>query len=146
MFKYLFGLLCLLTLLYISSVRAEDVYVEHHALGSGDPSAAGYEHGYAMPDNLVHVPGYLPGYPTAAIVWPRIVDVACRDDGGKVLCNGYNINQYTAGRGEYLFSNPVMVPPVSAIAPVIEYPVLEIAHKISKPDHKKRRRSSMQCK
>ena len=151
MFKYLLGFLCLAALLYVASVHAEaNVFVERQALGSGNLSN-GYEQAHNMPDNLVHVPNYLPGFPTAATIWPRVVTVTCSDDGSVVLCNGYNVNQYSIGRGEYLFAKPVMVATVTAavVAPVIVKPVepIAVAAPVIKPVKKYiRKKPILQCK
>jgi hypothetical protein len=48
-----------------------------------------------------HVPQYLPGFPTAATIWPRVIILQCASD----LCSGYEITP-EMGRGEYLFFVP----------------------------------------
>ena len=50
-----------------------------------------------------HVPQYMPGFPTAATIWPRVVDVRCAEDNA---CTGYLITP-AMGRGEYLFFRPI---------------------------------------
>lgn len=56
-------------------------------------------------EGIYHVPGYLPGHPTAATIWPRVVEVKCK----KGLCDG---PQWTPalGRGEYLYVQAVHEP------------------------------------
>ena len=49
-----------------------------------------------------HVPQYMPGYPTAATIWPRVVIIQCEGD----VCPGYEVTP-ELGRGEYLFFLPV---------------------------------------
>ena len=76
--------------------------IQRTPFGSGTPDLSGYEN--AKPVNglgVWHVPQYLPGFPTAATVWPRVVSVRCK--GG--LCEGYVITP-ELGRGEYLFVVP----------------------------------------
>jgi hypothetical protein len=138
--RYVIALLVFLGLLYTGKrLHAEEIYVARQPLGSGITND--YEKAYTLPDNLVHVPNYLPGFPTAATIWPRVVTVTCSDDGSRVLCNGYNVNQYSTGRGEYLYTQPVIVKlaVVAPIAPVI--PSSPAVIKILK--HKKR---VFQCK
>lgn len=51
-------------------------------------------------------PQYLPYYPTAATIWPRVIEVPCvREKDGKLTCEGYNWTP-AMGRGEYLFIMP----------------------------------------
>ena len=76
---------------------------------------------------VYHVPQYMPGYPTAATIWPRVVEVKCQNN----LCEGYE-NTPALGRGEYLFFKPVnTVAAVSTpvVAPVV-IPPREIQKKI----------------
>ena len=52
------------------------------------------------------VPQYLPYYPTAAVIWPRVVEVPCEQGAdGKMICEGYNWTP-AMGRAEYLFIMP----------------------------------------
>ena len=71
-------------------------------LSSGLQNARGTEN--ALPVGSLgvwHVPQYLPGYPTAATIWPRVIFLQCTAD----LCAGYTITP-EVGRGEYLFFVP----------------------------------------
>jgi hypothetical protein len=43
----------------------------------------------------------MPGYPTSATIWPRVVIVPCSTE----LCAGYEVTP-DMGRGEYLFFVP----------------------------------------
>lgn len=108
-------------------VSQQDEYfnVERLPFGSGTPAPAtssGAQPAYYVVDGLYHVPNYLPGFPTAATIWPREVPIACEPDAetGKPTCTGYRV-QPAIGRGEYIFVRPVakavVVPPP---APVIE--------------------------
>lgn len=80
---------------------------------------------------VYHAPQYMPGFPTAATIWPRVVEVKCQND----LCEGYE-NTPALGRGEYLFFKPINTVaavsiPVVAPAPVpVVVPPREIQKKI----------------
>lgn len=98
--------------LVAGTVLAQDVTLGRRALGSGTPGLEGVE-AYTRWSNdadlIYHGPQYLPGYPTAASVWPRVVDVPCtKNAAGKLSCDGFDW-QPRMGRGEYLFARPVLV-------------------------------------
>jgi hypothetical protein len=86
-------------------------------LGSGIPiagQAPASVDAQHVADGDFHAPNYLPGHPTAAALWPRIVRVACRHDAasGALLCDGYDVSPW---RGEYLYVSPFLpkaAPPV----------------------------------
>ena len=76
--------------------------IQRMNMGSGLQNARGTEN--ALPVGALgvrHVPQYLPGYPTAATIWPRVIVIQCTED----LCAGYTITP-ELGRGEYLFFVP----------------------------------------
>ena len=91
------------------------VQIGRAPLGSGEPGQAGLENATLVYDNIYHVPQYLPGFPTAATLWPRVVEVPCRRAGAGLQCEGYNWTP-RMGRAEYLFFVPVLISgaPVSA--------------------------------
>ena len=71
--------------------------------GSGLQNSGGAENAKPVADfGVWHAPQYMPGYPTAATIWPRVVFVHCK--GG--LCDGYPITP-NMGFGEYLFFKPI---------------------------------------
>jgi hypothetical protein len=80
-------------------------------LGSGVPAVGRApldtqaEH---VADSDFHVPGVLPGHPTAAALWPRVVRVPCDAVQGELRCSGYEISPM---RGEYIYLRPVVVTP-----------------------------------
>lgn len=104
--------------------------VERKAFGSGTPATAsvnGAEAAEPVADGLYHVPNFLPGFPTAATIWPREIPVECATDSatGKTLCGGYQVLP-VVGRGEYLFVRPVVKNvPVPAPAPAAAPPAPE---------------------
>jgi hypothetical protein len=58
------------------------------------------------PHGIHHVPGMLPGHPTAATLWPRIIRVECTMEDGKMKCD-YPARTPSVGRGEYVMYEPV---------------------------------------
>lgn len=100
--KYLTPFLLLLT----ANAALADVVIENRLLGSGLQNEAGYSQAKEVYPSMLHVPQYMPGYPTAAVIWPRVIDVNCSQDGFNLKCEGYNWLP-TYGRGEYLMIRPV---------------------------------------
>jgi hypothetical protein len=94
--------------LMAGTVFAQGIDVQRRNLGSGTPGLTGMENATKWADtvDVYHLPQYLPGYPTAASIWPRAVEVQCKDEAGKKTCDGYDW-QPKYGRGEYLFVHAV---------------------------------------
>lgn len=118
-------------MLAAGSVSADPIiYIQQRAYGSGTPSVPGTQGTpvavrtattSALPDGLYYAPQYLPGYPTAAVIFPRVIEVNCTKTniGGEVACDGYNwLPEY--GRGEYLLIRPVVreLTPIKVVKPV----------------------------
>ena len=125
MLKYIVVLAALGT----GTAFADDVQIQRNLLGSGIQNAEMTADVATQVGDygVYHVPQYMPGYPTAATIWPRVVEVKCQND----LCEGYE-NTPALGRGEYLFFKPVnMVAAVAipVVAPVV-VPPREIQKKI----------------
>jgi hypothetical protein len=87
---------------------AQTVSVKREQLGSGTPGLVGLENATRWDNNIFHAPQYLPGYPTAASLWARVVEVPCEKAGDRLECKGYNWLP-EMGRGEYLMIKPVIV-------------------------------------
>jgi hypothetical protein len=88
--------------------------VERLPFGSGTPAdgaTTGTESARAVVDGLYHIPNYMPGFPTAAIIWPRELPVECESDvtDGSRHCAGYRVLP-AVGRGEYIFVRPYAKP------------------------------------
>lgn len=106
-----------------TAFAAGDVNVTRKGLGLGTPSTkfsnAGVEN--TVPTNyspdVLFVPKYLPGYPTAATIWPRIVEVPCKETKGALECEGFHWTP-DMGRGEYLFVTPKVVAEPKPVVPV----------------------------
>ena len=112
---------------------AAEVNLGKAVLGSGTPvyNASGVENAVVVDNakvenNILHVPQYMPNHPTAATIYPRVMEVPCTKDGEKLKCASYNWTP-AMGRGEYLFITPKvteapkpMMVPVPVMVPVIK--------------------------
>jgi len=123
--KLIFGLIAAVAMPAMAQVNVGRV-----PYGSGTPGQTGVEN--AVPVNDVfHVPQYLPGYPTSAVIFPRVVDVKCVKGADKGLtCEGFEWIP-ALGRGEYLYVNPVLVESPKVITK--EVPVVVIKEVPVKP-------------
>lgn len=96
---------CLATLATAAAAAPPPTYVlrvERLPMGSGLQNARGTDNAEPVGDlGVWHVPQYMPGYPTSATIWPRVVIIQCATD----LCAGYEVTP-ELGRGEYLFFVP----------------------------------------
>jgi hypothetical protein len=102
-----------------STAFAADVNVQRKVLGSGTPGQTGLENAKVVnstgaENNILHAPQYMPNHPTAATIWPRVVEVPCVKIGADLKCEGYNWNP-SMGRGEYLFVTPQIIEPVAPV-------------------------------
>lgn len=94
--------------------------VERLPFGSGTPAGGvttGTESARVVADGLYHVPNYLPGFPTAATIWPRELPVECDTESGEDSphCTGYRVLP-AVGRGEYIFVRPYAKPVKKVVA------------------------------
>lgn len=119
-------LIALTALLFSAASFAQNVVVQSQDLGTSirtqQPTTE-----LALPvlqNDIYHVPQYMPNYPTAASIWPRIVDVPCVQVGADLKCDGYEWSP-KYGRGEYLFFHPVVAVPVQPSAPQIVPVIVE---------------------
>lgn len=90
-----------------TSIASAQVNVGRVENGSGQPNQTGVENAVKWDSNVYHVPQYMPGYPTASTIFPRVIDLACTQTGSVVNCNGYSWAP-NMGRGEYLMVRPVI--------------------------------------
>jgi len=124
-------IIALMAVAFFSATATAQVSIERNRLGSGEQGVQGFENATLVLDNnIFHAPQYLPMYPTAATIWPRVVEVRCHRVGTsvtvsvntagvvygarnepKLQCDGYDWMP-ALGRGEYLFFKPVMAEPV----------------------------------
>jgi len=104
-------------------IPAGAVVVVRHQLGSGTPGFIGLEPATHLGQGIYHAPQYMPQYPTAAVLWPRVIDVECQEEGKRFVCDGYNWIP-ALGRGEYLYIRPVVVAPVEPVIVEKQVPVI----------------------
>jgi len=107
------------------------VTFENVPMGTGQPSnkTLGSTIGMYWGNGLFFVPGYLPGYPTAGVLWDRVIDVNCKKVVGGLYCDGSTLhNQQVGNRGEYILYRPVIQDtPVTVVekqTSVIEKPII----------------------
>lgn len=94
-----------------SPTPEDQVEVARVPAGSGEPEQTGFENAVLVGNNMYHAPQFMPGYPTAATIWPRVIEIPCRRDGENVIqCEGYHWVP-SMGRGEYLYFVPVVLRP-----------------------------------
>lgn len=108
---------------FTTAAVADNFQVERRSLGSGTPGIAemtGTEAAEHVADGLYHVSNFLPGFPTAATIWPREVPVKCALDHAtqRKTCTGYHVIP-AIGRGEYIFIRPVDIPEPPPPQPVM---------------------------
>lgn len=97
-------------MLCVSQAGAEEISIQSMPYGSGTPGQVVNEPAVpvSLGEGIYHAPGYMPGYPTAGVIYPRIVDVKCTKVDGNLNCDGYNWLP-EMGRGEYLLFRPHLV-------------------------------------
>ena len=112
------------------SAMAQEVNVSREALGSGTPGTSGIENAVKWDNNIYHAPQYMPGNPTAATLYPRVVDVPCTQTATGLNCKGYNWLP-ELGRGEYLMIRPVIT---EAPKPVIVEKLVPAPYPVPGPE------------
>jgi hypothetical protein len=104
----------------------QELTVTRKSLGLGTPASMftlGNEQALFVDDDYYHAPQDMPFYPTAAVIWPRVLELPCTKISGNVVCDGYHW-QPALGRAEYLFVVPrvkEVAPPPAPVPPVIIY-------------------------
>lgn len=102
--KLIFATILSLT---VSAAFSQQVTIKYEELGSGVPESNSPENAVRWDNDIFHAPQYLPGYPTSASLWPRLVDVLCAKHDKILTCDGYHWTP-DLGRGEYLMIHPVI--------------------------------------
>lgn len=82
--------------------------IDSMPLGSGTPGNDGVENAVPWDLDIFHAPQYLPGYPTAATIFPRAITVSCVESEKGIHCKGYQWRP-EMGRAEYLMIRPIIV-------------------------------------
>jgi hypothetical protein len=120
-------LISIAALLVSTASFGQAVSIQNVLQGSGSPGMSGYETSLPVSNDYLHTPQFMDGFPTAATIWPRIIDVPCTKVDGVLKCQGYTWNP-KMGRGEYLFIRPVVaeVTPPVVVPPVIVPPVIVV--------------------
>jgi len=99
---------------------ANPVIIQQKSFGSGTPGTTGGTTATSsLPDGLYYAPQYLPGFPTAATIWPRVVDVNCVKSDADIKCAGYEWLP-ELGRGEYLYIRPNVKDAPIKVIPVVK--------------------------
>jgi hypothetical protein len=108
-------------------IPAGSTVIMRQQLGSGTPGFVSFEPATHLGEGIYHAPQYLPAYPTAATLWPRVLDVNCTKERNAFVCDGYNWMP-AMGRGEYLFIRPTAkaAPAVVERLVVVPGPVREV--------------------
>ena len=123
------NILIMVALAVSSTAFAAEVDVARKGFGTGTPAPmkfgnAGVENAKIVDSypGILHAPQYMPNYPTAAVIWPRVVEVPCtKAANGDLTCEGYEYSP-SMGRAEYLFIAPSVKEapkPVEKVVPVI---------------------------
>lgn len=99
-----YAIIAMLVATSFGVATAQEVTIGDNQLGTRAETATKWD------NNIYHSPQYMPGHPTAATLYPRVVDVECTKAGTGLSCKGYNWMP-EMGRGEYLMFRPVMVEP-----------------------------------
>jgi hypothetical protein len=125
------NILSVLTLCMIcASVQAEDIVIHNAEYGSGAQDKTYITNAIETypGSGIYHAPSYMPGYPTAAPIWPRVEDVTCTRNRDGLDCIDYNW-QPSMGRGEYLFIRPrIKQAHCACEKPVIIYKEVPVKH------------------
>jgi hypothetical protein len=94
-----------IALLGLTGSVFSQVAINRTDLGSGKPDAKGVENAIKVDNDLYFAPQYMPGFPTAATIYPRVVSVPCTKTASGMTCKSYNWSP-AMGRGEYLMFTP----------------------------------------
>lgn len=95
---------------FCAIANAQNVHVQSQQIGTGEPAprvTVGEHLAYHVADGYYHVPQHLAMYPTAGVIWTRVVQVECDKVGSDLKCDGYNWEP-VKGRAEYLMVLPVL--------------------------------------
>lgn len=117
-----------LALVAATGLAFAQVQIQRNEFGTGTPGAAqGFDKAtpWTEGSDIYVVPQYLPGYPTAATIWPRVIDVDCEqtDARSPTNCKGFNWLP-EMGRAEYLMIRPRIVKPIIVQPQIIERTII----------------------
>lgn len=132
--------LLIAALFVASAASAQNVIILNNEYGSGVQGNSGATNAYIVSNEIdptvYHAPQYLPYFPTAATIWPRVIEVPCREVGQNMVeCDTYNWTP-DMGRGEYLFfrRNVVVTQQPQVIIKEVKTPpvIIEVERKSKK--------------
>lgn len=113
-------------LMALAGAAMAQVSVGRQEFGSGTPGSTGTEGAVQWDGSgIYHAPQYMPGYPTAATLYPRVVNLDCVKGATGLVCSGYNWLP-NLGRGEYLMFRPVVREAAKPVVVTKEVPVVVI--------------------
>ncbi len=103
-----------------STAFAAEIDVTRTGFGTGTPANsfgnAGVENAKIVnteTPSVLHAPQYMPNFPTAATIWPRVIEVPCSKSANDTLvCDKYEYSP-SMGRAEYLYITPVVKEPIT---------------------------------
>lgn len=90
-----------LLLAVVSATASAQYLVQNKILGPNNVEN-GSGLGIKVFGDFYHVPQFMPGFPTAATIWPRVVKTDCRFTDRNIYCDSIRLTQY-GDRSEYLF-------------------------------------------
>jgi hypothetical protein len=107
--------------LFATASQAQSISLKNETLGSGVPGEKGFTEAVpVLENNIYHAPQYLPYHPTAATIYPRVVEVNCATiQPGQ--CEGYKWSP-SMGRAEYLFVTPAVVQEPMVVEKIVPGP------------------------
>jgi hypothetical protein len=115
--------LLFLAVVPFTAMSQQAITLDNAPLGSGQVGKHGKQNAESVGHGMYHAPQYMPGYPTAATIWPRAFEIPCDTT---TDCSGYNWLP-SLGRAEYLF----VIPRVKQDAPLV--PPVVIREEIAVP-------------
>jgi hypothetical protein len=99
-------------------IPAAATVIVRQQMGSGTPGFTGLEPATHVGEGIYHAPQYMAAYPTAGVLWARVIDVECAKQADVFICDGYNWSP-ALGRGEYLFIRPTAKAPAAVVEKVV---------------------------
>lgn len=113
-------------------VTEQPIVINRQLVGSGAQTGVGKQTSIIVHrQGLLHTPNYMPGYPTATTLWPRVVRVPCvKGVDGKLYCDQFDWTP-ADGRGEYIYYTPMVKEPAYCppSPPVVVYKEVPVKKK-----------------
>jgi hypothetical protein len=137
-------ILSAMALVFASQVYANQVSIRNEVLGSSISTPI--ENAFEVDNNVFHAPQYMPGYPTSAVIYPRVIDTTCEEVATSLNCSGYHWLP-SMGRAEYLFFKPNVIrqPEREIVEQIVVVPVERVTPTPKKKSFLKKKRAAKQC-